>query len=145
MAVFRYNYTSNSKHAKHKAYIAGTPLGQHEVTAKNKEEAINAIQKNHNGADTRPVAGINKLKNGKVLKQIIVNTHVKLKKPYRGSDCNYYDTGIVVELLLNNRYGVRLYNSNGYYVGSPNNPITVDFSEYELVGVPTPASFKLTT
>lgn len=105
--------------------------------------------KNNNPGDKRAVAGKSLLCEGLVLDAIAAGTHVVIPGEYKGSDCTSYTRGVVVEVLEGGRFGVHLYwlglttAQDRYYVGSPDNPITVDFTGKELVGVPTPKGFSL--
>ncbi|MFX9093382.1 hypothetical protein ABTN25_19650, partial [Acinetobacter baumannii] len=90
-----------------------------------------------------PVVGKSLLRDGLIHTVIKAGTHVRLVKPYRATDGGYidYTTGVVVEVLDNNRFGVHLYrlgltNAQDRYHNGNDNPTTTDFSAHELVGVP---------
>ncbi len=146
--TFRYNYTVHTKSAKNKGSVQGTPFGEFTVEARNAEDAIGIIHDRHNNSDKRPVSGKSNLKDGKIL-PLALGVHVCIANVYKGSDQRTYSKGVIVEVLEGNRYGVHLYklgftsNQDSFYVGSPDNPITVDFSAKELIGVPKPSRFSL--
>lgn len=148
LTTFRYNYTVHTKAATNKGSVRGNPLGEYSVEAHDADQAISIICSRHNKDDKRPVSGKSLLKDGKVL-PITLGGHIRTVKSYKGGDGFTYDKGVVVETLANNRYGVHLYrlgltnNQDRFYTGTPDNPVTVDFSEKELIGVPKPTKFIL--
>lgn len=148
MKIYRYSYTSHTRGAKNKGSVIGHPLGQHQVVADNPDAAIQQIALVHAPSDKRKVAGKTYLKDGLVFPDLKPGTHVVLAKPYKGSDQFEYRCGVVVESLLHDRFGVHLYKKGitadqDRYYGPTGNPITVDCTKAELVGVPAPRWFKL--